>query len=117
MACSLSRSSVGASDDGERLEPRLLRAIENHDLLEDQLPPFLRRRRRYPYRTVGSALLRNFAVKSHEGKEQLLSSEDITWRVWRFRKPLWGMKKREHGEIEAEEECKEPPAEVSDKPL
>ncbi|KAF2492239.1 hypothetical protein BU16DRAFT_620641 [Lophium mytilinum] len=59
-------------------------------------------------------LLRNFAVKSHKGKEQLLSLEDSAWRVWRFGKPLWGMKKGQHGEIEAREECSGPPAEVGD---
>jgi hypothetical protein len=58
-------------------------------------------------------LLHNFAVKSHKGKEILLSTEDSAWRVWRFSKPLWGVKK-DQGEIEAREECSGPPAEVGD---
>ncbi|KAF2816324.1 uncharacterized protein BDZ99DRAFT_494165 [Mytilinidion resinicola] len=68
-----------------------------------------------PTAQVGDVvLLHNFAVKSHKGKEQLLSSEDSAWRVWRFGKPLWGMKKGQHGETEAREECSGPPAEVCD---
>jgi len=59
-------------------------------------------------------LLRNFVVKSHQGKEGLLSFEDSAWRVWRFGKPLWGTQNGRYGEIEGREECSGPPAEVSD---
>ncbi|KAH7079467.1 hypothetical protein FB567DRAFT_562632 [Paraphoma chrysanthemicola] len=53
-------------------------------------------------------LLRAFAVKSLNRHPILISADESSWCVWRYKKPVWGAKKVPFGEMQAREEVKGP---------
>ncbi|KAF2279872.1 uncharacterized protein EI97DRAFT_463947 [Westerdykella ornata] len=60
-------------------------------------------------------LLRSFQVKSLNRKCMLVSGEESAWCVWRWGKPVWGVKKTQaFGEVRAREEVRGPAVEMGE---
>jgi hypothetical protein len=53
-------------------------------------------------------LLRAFAVKSLNRHPTLTSADESSWCVWRYKKPVWGVKRIPFGEVQAREEVRGP---------
>lgn len=65
-----------------------------------------------PHADAGDAvLLRAFAVKSLNRHPSLISADESAWCVWRYGKPIWGVKRGAYGEVKAREEIKGPEVE------
>ncbi|KAF2125470.1 hypothetical protein P153DRAFT_434518 [Dothidotthia symphoricarpi CBS 119687] len=56
-------------------------------------------------------LLRAFSVKSLNRSATLISTDESSWCVWRYGKPVWGAKRGAFGETRAREEVKGPAVE------
>ncbi|CAN9213771.1 unnamed protein product [Alternaria sp. RS040] len=65
-----------------------------------------------PEAQVGDViLLRAFAVKSLNRHPTLTSADESAWCVWRWGRPIWGVKRGAFGELRAREETKGPAVE------
>jgi hypothetical protein len=71
-----------------------------------------------PYQTAlpsadaGDVILLNaFAVKSLNRHPTLTSADESSWCVWRYNKPVWGVKRGAYAELKAREEVKGPAVE------
>jgi hypothetical protein len=59
-------------------------------------------------------LLRAFQVKSLNRKCVLVSGDESAWCVWRWGKPVWGVKKQTCAEVRAREEIRGPVVEMGE---
>ncbi|KAF2826979.1 hypothetical protein CC86DRAFT_455561, partial [Ophiobolus disseminans] len=56
-------------------------------------------------------LLRAMAVKSLNRHPSLISADESSWCVWRYKQPVWSKKKSAFGDVKAREEVKGPAVE------